>query len=117
MQTKLTTEKFEQIIEKEFAHFAERKIFNCDCYYNRKILMRESKNAKLTYIIQVYKNNELWKTFWIDQKGVDARILDNFNSLTESKKYKGTQKAYLQYEVVEDFEKKIRKLSQEIFDN
>lgn len=107
----LTTKRFDKLFNDIFGHFGEKNTSNCKYSYERILLNRESKH----YVIHVYRNSELWKTFWVDNRGIDARILDNFNSLSERERYYRTQKPFCRYSTIEEFEPKIKELHQIIF--
>lgn len=111
----LTTKRFEKIINDVFGSGGDSRTSNCHYSYERRILSREGRYGKLTYVIQVYRNNELWKTFWLNNRGIDARILDNWSDLTERQRYAGTQKPLLKYDQVEQFQDKIKELSENLF--
>jgi hypothetical protein len=107
----LALEAFKKIFENNIGHGGNN--YSSNCYYQR-INVRDDRLG-LTYIISVYRNSELWKTFWIDKKGIDARILENWNKLTERQKYQGTQKEFARYSSIEDFEKILKELKKNIF--
>lgn len=107
----LTLEAFKKIFENNIGHGGNN--YSSNCSYER-INVRDSRLGS-AYIIGVYRNGELWKTFWIDREGIDARILENWNQLTERQQYQGTQKEFARYSSVEDFEKILKELRKNIF--
>lgn len=111
----LTTKRFDKIFKENFGSGGSKHTSNCDFNYQVNILSKESRYSELIYVIQVYRNNELWKTFWINKNEIDARILDNFNSLSERERYSRTQKNLHRFSTVEEFELKIKELQQTIF--
>ncbi len=113
----MKSEEFEKILKDTFGDGGNNYITNH--FYEVKKTGRDWQYGRLSYVIQVYKKNEskseLWKTFWLNIKQTSARILDNWNQLTDRERYADTQKTIADYNNSREFSFFIQKLNENIF--
>jgi len=109
-------EVFTKIFSNNFGHGGDKKTTDHIYSYSaQKFILHAWPNKPPYYVIEVTRNSELWKTFWVMNHELDARILENWNKLSEGQRYRGTQKTIAKYQTAEEFEKVISKLRSDIF--